>query len=85
MTTLREFRHEIDGIYPEGKPFSTMPGTVLATLPALPDAIDDRFLGRHRILFDVRAGVILDRIPFAIRRPERDEDSSRHGETDHRD
>ena len=80
-----EVRHEINGSYPDGKPFSTMPGTILAALPALPDAIEYRFLGRHLILLDVRAGVILDRIPFAIRRTDCDHDSPRHSEKGHRD
>ena len=62
-----EFSHEINGIYPDGKPFSTVPGTILAVLPALPDDVEYRFLGPHLILLDVRANVILDRIPYAIR------------------
>jgi len=62
-----EFSNEINGIYPDGKPYSTVPGTILAVLPALPDDVEYRFLGRHLILLDVRADVILDRIPYAIR------------------
>ena len=62
-----EFSHEINGIYPDGKPYSTMPEAILAALPALPDDVEYRFLGRHLILLDVRAGVILDRISYAIR------------------
>jgi hypothetical protein len=62
-----EFPNEINGIYPEGQPYSTVPGTILAALPALPDDVEYRFLGRHLILLDVRANVILDRIPYAIR------------------
>ena len=62
-----EFSHRINGHYPEGKPFSTVPPNILAVLPALPaDDIQYRFLGRHLILFDARASVILDRIPYAI-------------------
>jgi len=61
-----EFSHEINGIYPGGKPYSTVPGTILAVLPTLPDAVEYRFLGRHLILLDTRANVILDRIPHAI-------------------
>ena len=56
----------INGCYPEGKPFSTMPPNVLAALPPLPDDIHYRFLGRHLILYDTRANLILDRIPYAI-------------------
>ena len=62
-----EFPNEINGIYPDGQPYSTVPGTILAALPALPDDIEYRFLGRHLILLDVRANVILDRIRYAIR------------------
>ena len=61
-----EFSHRINGSYPEGKPLSTVPANVLALLPRLPDDIQYRFLGRHLILFDARASVILDRIPYAI-------------------
>ena len=61
-----EFSHDINGIYPDGKPYSTVPGTILAVLPALPDGVEYRFLGRHLILLDSRANVILDRIPYAI-------------------
>src|SRR5688500_2675834 len=61
-----EFSHDINGIYPDGKPYSTVPGTILAVLPTLPDAVEYRFLGRHLILLDTRANVILDRIPHAI-------------------
>ena len=62
-----ELSSDINGIYPDGKPYSTVPGTILAVLPALPDDVEYRFLGRHLILLDVRADVILDRIPYAIR------------------
>ena len=60
------FRHDIDGAYPEGKAFSTMPGLVLARLPGLPDGIEFRFIGRHLILYDVKANTIIDRLPHAI-------------------
>ena len=62
------FRHDIDGTYPEGTPFSTMPGVVLARLPPLPDDLEFRFLGRHLVLYDVRANTIVDRLPDAIAR-----------------
>ena len=61
------FRHDIDGSYPEGKPLATMPGLVLARLPGLPDDIQFRFIGRHLILYDVRANTIIDRMRDAIR------------------
>jgi hypothetical protein len=61
------FGHDIDGTYPDGKTFSTMPGLLLAQLPELPDDIQFRFVGRHLILYDVRANTIIDRMPNAIR------------------
>ena len=61
------FGHDINGTYPDGKTFSTMPGLILAQLPELPDDIQFRFVGRHLILYDVRANTIIDRMPNAIR------------------
>jgi hypothetical protein len=60
------FSNQISGTYPEERPLSTVPPNVLAVLPRLPDDIQYRFVGRHLILLDTRAGVILDRIPHAI-------------------
>jgi hypothetical protein len=61
------FGHGVDGTYPDGKTFSTMPGLVLAELPELPDDIQFRFVGRRLILYDVRANTIIDWMPDAIR------------------
>jgi hypothetical protein len=60
------FSHHINGTYPKEKPVSTVPANILARLPRLPDNIQYRFLGRHLILHDTRANVILDRIPCAL-------------------
>jgi hypothetical protein len=65
-----EFSNKINGTYPEEKPLSTVPPNILAVLPRLPGDIQYRFLGRHLILLDTRANVILDRIPFAIQLPD---------------
>jgi hypothetical protein len=65
-----QFSSRINGRYPEDKPLSTVPPNILAVLPRLPDDIQYRFLGRHLILLDTRASVILDRIPFAIQSPD---------------
>lgn len=61
-----EFAHPINGTYPDGKPFATMPVNLLAALPRLPADLEYRFLGHHLVLIDTRANVILDRIPCAI-------------------
>lgn len=64
-----DFSIRIDRTYPEGTPLSTVPPNILAALPRLPDDIQYRFVGRHLILLDMRAYVILDWIPFAIESP----------------
>ena len=61
-----EFSNRINGNYPKTRTLSTMPYAILAQLPSLPDGIEYRFLGRHLILHDTRANVILDRIRYAI-------------------
>ena len=59
----------INGVYPEGRALSTVPPNILAALPRLPDDVRYRFLGRHLILLDTRANVILDCIPLALHGP----------------
>ena len=61
-----EFSYDINDTYPKRKPLSTMPFDILVRLPRLPEDIEYRFVGRHLILHDTRANVILDRIPCAI-------------------
>lgn len=68
-----EFSLRINGTYPKSKPLSTVPPGVLSRLPKLPDDVYYRFLGRHLILHDMRANVILDELPDAIRCPELDD------------
>jgi hypothetical protein len=53
--------------YPEGKPLSTTPATVLASLPGLPPNIEYRFMGRDLILLDTRANIVIDRMVDAVR------------------
>jgi hypothetical protein len=60
------FENRINGTYPKSRTLSTVPPNVLALLPRLPEDVQYRFLGRHLILYDRRANVILDRIPNAI-------------------
>ena len=57
---------KINGPYPDKQPLATVPPNVLASLPTLPKDIDYRFVGKHLILRDVRANMIIDYIPNAI-------------------
>ena len=61
------FPVRINGTYPDRKPLSTVPANILAVLPRLPSDVQYRFLGSHLVLFDTRARVILDGIPYAIK------------------
>jgi hypothetical protein len=36
-------------------------------MPALADGVEYRFVGRHLILHDTIANIIIDEIPFALR------------------
>jgi len=73
-----EFSVQINGSYREGKPFSTVPPSILAMLPTLPSGVEYRFLGRHLVLVDTRASVILDRIPDAIKCKKSDQGTCYH-------
>jgi hypothetical protein len=57
---------QVNAIYPESAPASTVPPSLLLRLPELPKAVDFRFVGRHLVLRDVDAGLILDFIPNVV-------------------
>ena len=61
------FSSRINRIYPKEHSVSTVPANILAALPRLPDDIQYRFLGPNLVLHDIRANIILDRLPCAIR------------------
>lgn len=51
---------KVNGPYPEKATLSTVPPSVLLTLPILPQDIEYRFVGKHLILRDARANLIID-------------------------
>jgi hypothetical protein len=53
----------VNAIYPDSAPASTVPPSLLLRLPELPKAVDFRFVGKHLVLRDVDAGLIIDFIP----------------------
>jgi hypothetical protein len=57
---------KVNGDYPEKETLSTVPPNVLQALPRLPDNIEYRFVGKHLILRDSRANLIIDYMPNAI-------------------
>jgi hypothetical protein len=52
--------------YPDEVPLSTMPPDVMKQLPSLDPALEYRFIGRHLILLDVEAHLIIDVVANAI-------------------
>jgi hypothetical protein len=58
--TRRKVRLVVNGDYPPEAPVSTVPASVLLTLPRLPPEIEYRFVGRDLILLDPGAGIIVD-------------------------
>jgi hypothetical protein len=57
----------VNAKYPPNAPLSTMPPTVLLNLPKLPQGLEYRFVGKHLILFDSKANLIVDILRNAIR------------------
>jgi len=56
---------KVNAVYAAGAPRSTVPPSVLATLPALPACLHYRFVGRDLILVDSVAQLIVDFLPAA--------------------
>ena len=50
----------VNAYYPDDAPLSSVPPSLLLSLPALPEEVRYRFVGRHLILRDADANVILD-------------------------
>jgi hypothetical protein len=58
---------KVNAKYPSSAPLSTVPPSVLLKLPELPQGLEYRFVGRHLILFDSKANLIVDIMRNAIR------------------
>jgi hypothetical protein len=50
----------VNVVYPDAAPFSSVPPSLLLKIPALPDQVRYRFVGRALIVRDTEANVILD-------------------------
>jgi len=57
----------VNATYPADQPLSTVPPNLLANMPQLPMDVEYRVVGRHLLLRDVDANVIVDFIYNAIR------------------
>ncbi len=61
-----EFDIDVNDTYSKERPLATMPPNILLMLPDLPSDIEYRFVGRHFILRDARANIIIDEIRNAL-------------------
>ena len=50
----------INDVYPPAVPLVTFPPALLQSLPPLPEGLEYRFYGRHLILRDVKANIVVD-------------------------
>jgi hypothetical protein len=57
---------DINETYSKEFSLATMPTNILLLLPELPPDMEYRFIGRHLVLRDVRANMIVDEIPRAL-------------------
>lgn len=70
--TIREDDHvrpvalQVNHVYPESIPMTTMPPTLLRVLPVLPSELTYRIVGSALVLLDVRTNLIVDFMPDAI-------------------
>jgi hypothetical protein len=62
-----EFDIDVNDTYSKRRSVATMPPKLLLLLPDLPRDVEYRFVGRHLILYDVRANMIVDHIDYALR------------------
>lgn len=51
---------DVNASYPSALPLATFPAALLAALPPLPEGLEYRFVGRHLIIRDVKANLIVD-------------------------
>jgi hypothetical protein len=57
---------KVNADYPKDTPLSTVPPDVLLALPQLPKEVEYRFVGKHLILYDAKANLIIDFMLNAI-------------------
>lgn len=57
---------KVNAKYPDGASLPTVPSNLLLNLPTLPEELEYRIIGKHLILLDSDADLIVDYIPNAI-------------------
>ena len=62
----KEVPFKVNADYPKEAPLSTVPPDVLLALPKLPEDVQYRFVGKHLLLYDAKANLIIDFMLNAI-------------------
>jgi len=57
---------DVNATYPSALALATFPASLLMALPPLPEDLEYRFVGRHLILRDVKANIIVDVLPNVL-------------------
>jgi len=58
--TIKEVHLQVNGTYPDAVAETTFPSTLLQKLPALPDELAYRLMGRDLVLVDSKANLVVD-------------------------
>lgn len=58
---------KVNAKYPEGQPLPSVPANLLLTLPPLPEPLEYRIVGKHLLLLDTAADLVVDYILVAIK------------------
>jgi len=58
----------VNARYPDSVPLSSIPAPLLSALPALPEELEYRFVGRDLILLDTKARLVADVMPLVLPR-----------------
>ena len=56
----------INELYPTTHPLATFPAKLLEVMPPLPEDLEYRFYGRHLIIRDIDANLVVDILPNAV-------------------
>jgi hypothetical protein len=63
---LRKVHLHVNEIYPESVPYTSVPPTLLQTLPKLPEELVYRAVSGDLVLLDVKANLVVDYMPAVI-------------------
>jgi hypothetical protein len=63
---LQRVHLQVNEVYPEAVPYTSVPPTLLQVLPKLPEEVAYRAVSNDLVLLDVRANLVVDYLPGVI-------------------